>query len=105
MTTRSDPGRGVTGRDLRPVDPRSEWCQPDGMNTRRRWADLGPTARTGIVVAGVAQFGLLGAALVDISRRRPDQIQGPRWAWVMASFVNFVGPLAYFAVGRRRAPR
>lgn len=73
------------------------------MTPRRRWADLGPAARTGIVVAGVVQVGLLGAALVDIGRRRPDQVRGPRWAWVLAAFVNGIGPVTYFAVGRRRA--
>ena len=73
------------------------------MNKQRRWADTSPGTQAAIAVAGVAQFGLLGAALVDITRREPDQIKGPRWAWVMASFVNFIGPIAYFAVGRRRA--
>jgi hypothetical protein len=27
---------------------------------------------------------------------------GPRRLWVAVSFVNFVGPIAYFAFGRRR---
>lgn len=75
------------------------------MNKRRRWADTGPGARVAIVVTGAAQLGLLGAALLDIGRREPDQIKGPRWAWAMASFVNVIGPIVYFAVGRRRAPQ
>ncbi len=84
--------------------PSRPW-QPVVMDKRRRWADAGTGTRVGIIVAGVVQFGLLGAALVDIGRRRPDQVNGPRWAWALASFVNFVGPLLYFALGRQRSQR
>ena len=59
------------------------------------------------VIAGV--FGelalLVGAALADLRRRRPDEVNGPRKLWVAVSFVNFVGPLAYFLFGRRRQPQ
>jgi hypothetical protein len=48
------------------------------------------------------QLGLLGAALADLRQRAPDQINGPRRMWVAVAFVNFVGPLAYFAFGRKR---
>lgn len=106
VQTRSESRRTDSGpvtRDFRPVDRPPRRRQPRGMNKQRRWADTSPGTQAAIAVAGVAQFGLLGAALVDITRREPDQIKGPRWAWVMASFVNFIGPIAYFAVGRRRA--
>jgi hypothetical protein len=72
------------------------------MATHRRWQDLGPGAKAAIVVAGVVQLSLLGAALTDIKRRRPDQVNGPRWLWTGVSFINFVGPVTYFVVGRRR---
>jgi hypothetical protein len=68
----------------------------------RRWADLGPGQKVGAVVGAVVQFGLLAAALTDLRRRDPAEINGPRWAWQLASFVNFVGPIAYFALGRRK---
>ena len=61
-----------------------------------------PGQRAAVVAAGVVQFALLGAALVDLRRRTPPEVKGPRWAWTLASFINFVGPIAYFAVGRQR---
>jgi hypothetical protein len=39
---------------------------------------------------------------VDLRRRPPDQVNGPKPLWVAISLVNFVGPLAYFAFGRKR---
>lgn len=72
-------------------------------SSRRRWADLTPGQRIGVGALAAVQFALLGAALADLRRRRPAELTAPRWAWTAAAFVNFVGPLAYFAFGRRRA--
>ena len=55
-------------------------------------------------MAGAVQLALHAAALVDLRRRPADRVNGPKGAWVALSFVNFVGPLAYFALGRKRAP-
>jgi len=48
------------------------------------------------------QVALLAAALVDLRRRPADQINGSKAVWSAVAFVNFLGPLAYFAFGRRR---
>ncbi|HWV86351.1 MAG TPA: PLD nuclease N-terminal domain-containing protein [Capillimicrobium sp.] len=69
---------------------------------KKQWSDLSPGQRAAIVGAGIVQVGLLVAALVDIRRRPAKQINGPKGAWVAASFVNYAGPLAYFAFGRKR---
>ena len=38
-----------------------------------------------------------------ISSHRPaDEIKGDRRLWTAVSFVNFVGPIAYFLFGRKR---
>jgi hypothetical protein len=37
--------------------------------------------------------------------RSAEEINGPRWVWAMLSAVNIVGPIAYFAFGRRSAVR
>jgi Phospholipase_D-nuclease N-terminal len=34
--------------------------------------------------------------------RPSEQVRGSKKLWAMAALVNFVGPLAYFAFGRRR---
>jgi hypothetical protein len=69
---------------------------------RRRWSELAPGARVGVGVGAVAQFALLGAALADLRRREPGELTAPRWVWGLVCLVNVVGPLTYFAVGRRR---
>jgi len=73
------------------------------MASHKRWQDLGPGARAAIIVGGIVQLGLLAAAQIDIGRRRPDQVNGPRGLWRAVSFINFVGPVAYFVLGRRRS--
>ncbi len=74
-----------------------------GTPARRGWSDYSPWARVGIALAGLVEFGLLGAALADLRRRGPAEVNGPRWMWALVSLVNFVGPITYFAVGRGRA--
>jgi hypothetical protein len=70
------------------------------MDRRRRWNDLNPGQQRAIVAAGVVQL-LLAAALLDLARRPSEQVRGPKRLWAAAAFVNVVGPLAYFAFGRR----
>jgi Phospholipase_D-nuclease N-terminal len=69
---------------------------------KQKFADLPPAQQRAIVVAGVVQLTLLAAALFDISRRPQDQIKGPKPLWVGISFINTIGPLAYFFFGRKR---
>lgn len=72
--------------------------------TSRHWRDLPSRSRAAIVAGAAVQFALLAAALADLRRRRPEELNGPRKLWVAVCFVNFVGPLAYFVLGRRRHP-
>jgi Phospholipase_D-nuclease N-terminal len=69
---------------------------------KKTWSDLSQGSRGLIVVAGVAEAGLKAAMLFDLRRRPADQIRGSKWMWAPLAFVNLVGPLSYFAVGRRR---
>ena len=48
------------------------------------------------------QIALLVAALVDLRRRPADELHGTKAMWTAVSFLNFVGPIAYFAFGRKR---
>jgi hypothetical protein len=70
--------------------------------SRKRWSQLTGRQRTAIIVAGVVQVSLSVATLLDLRHRPSSQIRGSRRLWTAAAFVNFVGPLAYFSVGRRR---
>ena len=51
---------------------------------------------------GIAQVSLMLAAQRDISKRPADQINGPKAAWRVAALINFIGPMGYFILGRKR---
>lgn len=72
------------------------------MAQKKTWKEMSPSARAGFILVGIAQISLLLAAQRDISRRPAELINGPKAAWRLASFVNFVGPVGYFVLGRKR---
>ena len=55
-----------------------------------------------VVVLGGVQLSLQAAALWDLRHRSDQELRGSRRWWAAASFVNFVGPIAYLAFDRRR---
>ena len=75
---------------------------PAQPGRRKRWRDLTPAQRGGIIAAGVVQNSLLVATLVDLRRRPAKKVRGDKRLWAAAAFVNFVGPIAYFTYGRKR---
>jgi hypothetical protein len=66
-----------------------------------RWAELSVTQRRLLVAAAAAELSLKIAALIDIQRRAPSEIRGPKAMWRAAMAVNLLGPVAYFTVGRK----
>ena len=47
----------------------------------------------------IIQLALIVFALADLLRR--ENIRGPKWVWVLVIlFVNFIGPIIYFLLGR-----
>lgn len=47
----------------------------------------------------LVQYALVIAAVVDLARR--EKARGPKWVWVLVIlFVNFIGPIIYFVIGR-----
>jgi hypothetical protein len=49
----------------------------------------------------IIQFILMITALVDVIRIKDTN--GPKWLWVLLIlFVNIIGPIAYFVIGRRQ---
>ncbi len=73
------------------------------MIARKKWSEFSGRNRRLIAIMGAVEVVLLAAALFDIKRRPADQIKGPKWMWSALAFVNIVGPLGYFAFGRRRS--
>lgn len=71
------------------------------MGNIRRWSDLNRWQKVAAIVALIAQLSLLGAALYDLQRRPADRVKGPKSMWRGLVFINWVGPISYFALGRR----
>jgi hypothetical protein len=67
----------------------------------RRWQELPTAQRVGTIVMGIVQVALMVAALVDIRRRPAKKINGSKRLWTGLAFVNYIGPIAYFVVGRK----
>jgi hypothetical protein len=71
----------------------------------RRWGDLSERSRKVVIAAAIGEAVLKTAVLVDLRRRPASQIRGSKRMWIVAAvLVNSagVGPLSYFAFGRRR---
>ncbi len=69
----------------------------------KKWTELSIPQRVGAIALAATQIGLMVAALRDIRRRPAPGIKGSKRLWAAAAFVNFVGPVAYFAFGRKEA--
>ncbi|MCW2794046.1 MAG: hypothetical protein JWO76_3144 [Nocardioides sp.] len=65
------------------------------------WSDLTATQQRAICAAGAAEVVVTSLALRDLVRRPTREIRGPKAVWVLAFLVQPVGPIAYFALGRR----
>jgi len=72
------------------------------MAAKKRWSERSVRSRRLIVAAGVVEVALLVATLVDLKRRPAAEIKGSKRIWTALAFVNIIGPVAYFTIGRRR---
>lgn len=47
----------------------------------------------------ILQLVLMTVALIDLARR--PKTRGPKWVWVLVViFINTIGPIIYFVLGR-----
>jgi hypothetical protein len=70
---------------------------------KKEWSQLSSDQQTMVVAAAVVQLTLLAAAQIDLTRRSDDQIRGRKWVWRIITLISFIGPIAYFLFGRRKA--
>ena len=49
----------------------------------------------------VVEFGLLAAAWIVLFRTPTARLTLPKWAWAVICLVQFIGPIAFFTVGRK----
>jgi len=64
-------------------------------------SEFSPRQRRAIYVAAAVETAMTAAALLDLARRPAGAVRGPKLAWLLAFFIQPVGPIAYLAVGRR----
>jgi len=72
---------------------------------KRQWKDLSVTQRIVTVLLGMLQLALLAAALIDLRQRTEDEVNGSKSMWTGIVFINYVGPIAYFLLGRNVDPQ
>lgn len=70
------------------------------MAQKKGWNDLSVVSRWRIVILGIVQLGLQFVALRDLVKRPASNVRGSKGAWAAASFINFLGPIAYLTLGR-----
>jgi hypothetical protein len=52
-----------------------------------------------LIPIAIIQLALMIFAIVDLLKRQ--RTKGPKWVWaVVIVFVNFIGPILYFVIGR-----
>lgn len=71
------------------------------MEMKRKFKDLPLGGKIAVIVAAIAELALMFAALNDLRKRPAGLVRGPKPLWAAASLVNFLGPIAYFAFGRK----
>lgn len=71
------------------------------MAHKTHWKDLSTKRKAGFAVVSLTQIALTAAAYRDLVKRPADQVEGPKFVWGIALLVNWIGPLAYFAKGRK----
>jgi len=69
---------------------------------KKRWKDLSCFSKTLIIVLGTIQIGLTLATVWDVSRREQEAIRGPKKLWYWLAFIDWLGPFAYYYVGRKQ---
>jgi hypothetical protein len=75
----------------------------EDLTARQWWDGLGRARQGGVVALGVAEVVVTSVALVDLARRPGALVRGPKIFWVLACFVQPVGPVAYLLLGRATA--
>ena len=68
---------------------------------RSEFNEFDPLTRAAILTAVWVDLGGKIAAWISLSRRRADQVRGPKWVWALAQFINGIGPVSYWLFGRK----
>lgn len=67
----------------------------------KSWKDLTPAQRGLLIGAASVQLSLAASAWADLAKRPASEINGSKGKWAAIIAVNFIGPITYFARGRK----
>ncbi len=73
-----------------------------GMAQKRKWSEMSPGARAGIVAGAAVEIVLTTIALRDLAKRPAALVRGPKALWALGCVIQPVGPVLYLTAGRRR---
>ncbi len=71
------------------------------MARKKSWSEFSSGKKALMVVASIVQISLTVAGYRDLAKRSDDEVEGSKLAWGVAMLANWVGPIAYFAKGRK----
>ena len=69
---------------------------------KRNWSELSTRAKVAVVGLAAVEAVVTTIAARDLRGRTDAQVNGPRWLWRIAFFVQPFGPVGYLLFGRRR---
>lgn len=76
-------------------------CEHALMKQKKSFKDLSQGQRTLIIALTAVDVVAKALAVRDIRKRPPSAVRGPKALWYGLQALNFIGPAAWFAVGRR----
>lgn len=71
------------------------------MQRSRRWDESSTRSKVLVMLLTALQVSLAVSAWTDLAQRPAEQVNGRKRRWAAIIAVNFVGPMLYFARGRR----
>ena len=71
------------------------------MQRSRRWDESSTRSKVLVMLLTALQVSLAVSAWTDLAQRPAEQVNGRKRRWAAIIAINFVGPMLYFARGRR----
>ena len=71
------------------------------MRRSRRWDESSTVVKVLIMVLTAVQVSLAVSAWTDLAQRPAEHVNGTKRRWAAIIAINFIGPMLYFARGRR----
>jgi hypothetical protein len=71
------------------------------MRRSQRWDESSTVVKVLIMVLTAVQVSLAVSAWTDLAQLPAERVNGTKRRWAAIIAINFIGPMLYFARGRR----